>query len=98
MEWEVAAEDPARLGTESGRPDSNRRRPAWEAGILPLNYARGTGSCPAAIAVSTALLCPRRLEKAAQIRLAHRRLAWRDIVQPPLPHPPLELAHELEEM
>jgi len=20
----------------SGRPDSNRRRPAWEAGILPL--------------------------------------------------------------
>src|SRR3954447_22692547 len=26
--------------TESGRPDSNRRRPAWEAGILPLNYAR----------------------------------------------------------
>jgi hypothetical protein len=27
---------------ESGRPDSNRRRPAWEAGILPLNYARGT--------------------------------------------------------
>ena len=28
---------------ESGRPDSNRRRPAWEAGILPLNYARGSG-------------------------------------------------------
>src|SRR5205807_8081493 len=27
----------------SGRPDSNRRRPAWEAGILPLNYGR---SCP----------------------------------------------------
>ena len=24
----------------SGRADSNRRRPAWEAGILPLNYAR----------------------------------------------------------
>src|SRR3989441_12218957 len=24
----------------SGRPGSNRRRPAWEAGILPLNYAR----------------------------------------------------------
>ncbi len=24
----------------SGRSDSNRRRPAWEAGILPLNYAR----------------------------------------------------------
>jgi hypothetical protein len=35
---------PANLGGssiyESGRPDSNRRRPAWEAGILPLNYAR----------------------------------------------------------
>ena len=29
----------------SGRPGSNRRRPAWEAGILPLNYARsGQGS------------------------------------------------------
>ena len=27
----------------SGRPDSNRRRPAWEAGILPLNYARSRG-------------------------------------------------------
>src|SRR5438093_11418062 len=26
----------------SGRPDSNRRRPAWEAGILPLNYGRPT--------------------------------------------------------
>jgi hypothetical protein len=24
----------------SGRADSNRRRPAWEADILPLNYAR----------------------------------------------------------
>src|SRR3982750_4634895 len=23
------------LRAESGRPDSNRRRPAWEAGILP---------------------------------------------------------------
>src|SRR4051812_49391980 len=29
-----------RLLRQSGRPDSNRRRPAWEAGILPLNYAR----------------------------------------------------------
>ena len=28
---------------KSGRPDSNRRRPAWEAGILPLNYARRNG-------------------------------------------------------
>ena len=25
---------------QSGRRDSNPRRPAWEAGILPLNYAR----------------------------------------------------------
>jgi hypothetical protein len=30
---------------ESGRPDSNRRRPAWEAGILPLNYARESKKC-----------------------------------------------------
>ncbi len=28
------------LDSWSGRPDSNRRRPAWEAGILPLNYGR----------------------------------------------------------
>jgi hypothetical protein len=27
-------------GCKSGRWDSNPRRPAWEAGILPLNYAR----------------------------------------------------------
>src|SRR5512140_354137 len=27
-------------GRWSGRPDSNRRRQAWEACILPLNYAR----------------------------------------------------------
>jgi hypothetical protein len=31
---------PGQKPPESGRPDSNRRRPAWEAGILPLNYAR----------------------------------------------------------
>ena len=28
------------LKTWSGRWDSNPRRPAWEAGILPLNYSR----------------------------------------------------------
>jgi hypothetical protein len=28
---------------KSGRRDSNPRRPAWEAGILPLNYSR---NCP----------------------------------------------------
>ena len=30
----------------SGRPGSNRRHPAWEAGVLPLNYSRsGTAIC-----------------------------------------------------
>ena len=29
-----------RWSLESGRRDSNPRRPAWEAGILPLNYGR----------------------------------------------------------
>ena len=29
-----------RLKRWSGRRDSNPRRPAWEAGILPLNYSR----------------------------------------------------------
>src|SRR5262249_38744956 len=29
-----------RSSVKSGRWDSNPRRPAWEAGILPLNYAR----------------------------------------------------------
>src|SRR3989475_10548081 len=40
--WGGEAEGRAALGpnSKSGRPDSNRRRPAWEAGILPLNYAR----------------------------------------------------------
>ncbi len=27
----------------SGRPGSNRRHPAWEAGVLPLNYSRPVG-------------------------------------------------------
>ena len=42
-----AAEEPepqayelADFWENSGRRDSNPRRPAWEAGILPLNYAR----------------------------------------------------------
>jgi hypothetical protein len=30
------------MQNKSGRADSNRRRPAWEADILPLNYARKT--------------------------------------------------------
>ena len=41
---------PYEQAVKSGRPDSNRRRPAWEAGILPtelrprtvLQYCRGT--------------------------------------------------------
>ena len=33
--------------THSGRWDSNPRRPAWEAGILPLNYARKRAGRPA---------------------------------------------------
>ena len=33
-------EVPKSLKTWSGRRDSNPRRPAWEAGILPLNYSR----------------------------------------------------------
>jgi integrase len=32
-----------RMSYDSGRWDSNPRRPAWEAGILPLNYARECG-------------------------------------------------------
>jgi hypothetical protein len=28
-------------GSQSGRPGSNRRHSAWEADVLPLNYARG---------------------------------------------------------
>jgi hypothetical protein len=28
------------LKSWSGRPGSNRRHPAWEAGVLPLNYSR----------------------------------------------------------
>src|ERR1019366_1374746 len=42
---------PKSLKTWSGRRDSNPRRPAWEAGILPLNYSRsgvgGTRACRA---------------------------------------------------
>ncbi len=34
------SDDPAEGSRESGRSDSNRRRSAWEADILPLNYAR----------------------------------------------------------
>ena len=52
-------EVPKSLKTWSGRPDSNRRRPAWEAGILPLNYSR---ACLQSIST-------------AQIRAAERRAA-----------------------
>ena len=30
----------------SGRPGSNRRHPAWEAGVLPLNYSRLLANYP----------------------------------------------------
>ena len=40
------------LKSWSGRPGSNRRRPAWEAGILPLNYSRS----PSFASISTATI------------------------------------------
>ena len=39
----------------SGRPGSNRRRPAWEAGILPLNYSRSVIAVTAEIVTLCAL-------------------------------------------
>src|SRR6478735_9274367 len=36
----------------SGRSGSNRRHSAWEADVLPLNYARGSQIRPTAYAVS----------------------------------------------
>src|SRR6476469_4073868 len=44
------------------------------------------------------LLGPRRLEKAAQIGLADRGLAGRDVVQPALTHPPLQLPYQIEQV
>src|SRR6185295_10102749 len=41
----------------SGRPGSNRRRPPWEGGILPLNYARLRGDCRRAAPISTIRPC-----------------------------------------
>src|SRR3954470_420526 len=97
------AESEAKAGegvSESGRPDSNRRRPAWEAGILPLNYARGQAEIePLAGGVSSAALLSRGgLQKAAKIGLADRRLSGRDVVQPALPHPVLQLGDQLEQV
>ena len=40
MEQEGAAFLYLEVGDWSGRPGSNRRHPAWEAGVLPLNYSR----------------------------------------------------------
>src|SRR3990167_4244012 len=45
--------EPLRAAIWSGRADSNRRRPAWEAGILPLNYARMSPIVATPIRVST---------------------------------------------
>src|SRR6478672_2506229 len=38
----LTADDADLVDFWSGRPGSNRRRPAWEAGILPLNYSRSS--------------------------------------------------------
>src|ERR1022692_4462122 len=40
MEGRKLLVSPKLLKRWSGRRDSNPRRPAWEAGILPLNYSR----------------------------------------------------------
>src|SRR5688572_8396400 len=47
---------------------------------------------------SAGLLPLRRLQKAAKIRLAHRRLPWSYVVETPIPHPSLELADQIEEV
>src|ERR1017187_5555105 len=44
MEWKKLLIVPKLLKRWSGRRGSNPRRPAWEAGILPLNYSRVPGS------------------------------------------------------
>src|SRR5918994_4883235 len=87
---------------QSGRPDSNRRRPAWEAGILPLNYARDPeeGKAEKAeVKEAKRPLFPRgSLQKAPQIRLADGRLPRCYVVQPPFSHPLLQLAHQFEQV
>jgi hypothetical protein len=40
----------------SGRRDSNPRRPAWEAGILPLNYSRALACRPRRLRATLILL------------------------------------------
>jgi hypothetical protein len=82
---------------ESGRPDSNRRRPAWEAGILPLNYARESRE--------NVRTTPRRVKSPYFPSDASRKPRRRDsltagspgdALSGPFPHPPLE-AHQLED-
>ena len=51
----------------SGRPGSNRRRPAWEADILPLNYAR-------ALSINYLQIHPDR--KVSEIRVPTRHCVW----------------------
>ena len=57
--------------TESGRPDSNRRRPAWEAGILPTELRPQTDrrEPPVGIEPTTARL---------RIECSTTELLWRD--------------------
>src|ERR1051326_5696955 len=42
----------------SGRRGSNPRRPAWEAGILPLNYSRSVGVTPSDCSILYGFLEP----------------------------------------
>ena len=49
------------MGIWSGRPGSNRRRPAWEAGILPLNYSRSVIAVTAKIVTLVRSLSERAL-------------------------------------
>src|SRR5437867_5757503 len=60
----------------SGRPDSNRRRPAWEAGILPLNYGRACpySSRPARVVKSTRSPSSTTVTKSGEATAATRRL------------------------
>ena len=46
-----------RCVSQSGRPDSNRRRPAWEAGILPTEL-RPRGAAPASCYTTTLRTVP----------------------------------------
>src|SRR3954468_19433915 len=72
----------------SGRPGSNRRHPAWEAGVLPLNYSRSfckSGPSPALRSGSGSR--PRAHTPAIPFDLG----SWRSTTEL-LPHPQIRLA------